>query len=477
MNDYDKFDDYIKGLFDKTPKVPAELNWEEMDFDLPDAKEQKTKPNRKKYLGLLLLLLVAIVVVYFSIDKEKNAENQDPKQMTEQATDSETVSKIPQLSTEDNTKNTSAINDLQKGEKTPSSTFIDDKATLNSNTRTAKPKKRKASKSNNLEKKTPPSIANDSFPAIATDNNSQLNPINTKDDFLSDFPKNNTAQILTQTNNNVSYKSVESSSSSPITQTQSLEESIPLSIEALSTISINNLPINDEVELLPSPALSEMNYEDKTSNFRLGEVFVGYGLNNFNLKTEDSNILKNKVNRAIGNSMRVGARLRLNDNWQTNIQLKHDRYHSTFEHIRALDTTYRSDGNRLYRVYKYENTFQNNYTNTLGLQLGVERKWQVAKRLQLYAGIGFTPTYAFSVNGKTTADTVVDKLIFDNQINKFSVSGSASAGVIIPINQSINIEAAYQYNRFLLNDIFINNGIQANQQNTASLMISYRLSN
>jgi len=49
------------------------------------------------------------------------------------------------------------------------------------------------------------------------------------------------------------------------------------------------------------------------------------------------------------------------------------------------------------------------------------------------------------------------------------------AGVIVPINQSINVEATYQYNRFLFNNIFINNGIQSNQQNAVSLMITYRL--
>ncbi len=470
MNDHDKFDDYIKGLFDKEPKVPAELNWEEMEFDLPEPEKQSDKPDRKKYLGLLLLLLIAVAVVYFSIEKEKIAKHQAPIETVEQFTENKPKSNANQHTTSNHIQAAPTSNDSQKGIE-----LSDEKIISNPTIRTIKSKNKAVSKPKSAQEKTSSSAINNSLPVIISDKINQLNIINSKDDVLGVFSNTNTSQIAIQTNNNTSYKSAESPSSSPIDETKTPQKSIQLSIENLSTIPINILPVNNKIELISSPALSKMDDENNESKIHLEEVFVGYGLNNFNAKVEESNILKDKVTEAVGNSMSAGARFYLNDNWRANIQLKYDRYHSTFEHIRALDTLYRDDGNRLFRVYRYEETFHNNYTNTLGLQFGVERKWQVTERLQLYAGIGFIPTYAFSVNGKTTADTVVDKLVFDNQTDKFSVSGSASAGLIIPINKSINIEAAYQYNRFFLNDIFINNGIQANQQNTISLMISYRL--
>jgi len=117
------------------------------------------------------------------------------------------------------------------------------------------------------------------------------------------------------------------------------------------------------------------------------------------------------------------------------------------------------DLENLVKIYRTERTFHNNYTNTLGIKLGLERRLRVSNWLQLYAGLDIAPIYAISAIGKTVTDTMVDELTYDNQVSRLSLSGGVSAGMIIPINRSINLEAAYQYNQFLFNGIFINNGI------------------
>lgn len=470
MNDNKEFDKYIKGLFDEDPKVPSELKWEKMDFDLPTTNEQSNKPNRKKYIGLLLLLFIAIAIAYFNVKKEEVIDYQPLTQSTQQPSDDKIRSKSNTYTSQPKKQDTKEANDLKEKQ-------VSDNSITQSHTQTVIQKIENTPAPNNIPKQISPSntaLAQTAKVSLATQINNQSISINSKNDFLKDFSENNTIPVNTISKNVKPKSSISTPSFSPPLKTESTQKSEQQITETLPIIQINNLPISNKSTLLPSPDLLQTDYVDNKSKFHFNEVYIGYGLNNFNLKTDStSTILKDKINKAIGNSLRAGVRLRLNDNWAGNFQLKYDRFHSTFEHIRSLDTLY--DGQRLIRIYRYEETFHNNYTSTLGLQLGLERRWQVANRLQLYAGLGIAPTYALSATGKTTAKTDVERLAFDNQVGRFSINGGISAGVIVPINQSINVEAAYQYNRFLFNNIFINNGIQSNQQNAVSLMITYRL--
>lgn len=469
MSDHKEFDNYIKGLFDKDPKVPSELNWEEMNFDLPDTTnpvEQTNKSGIKKYIGLLLLLLIAVSLIYFGTKKEEITEElrQAPVQLTEQLSEDRTPNTVSET-TKQKTQNASASHSTPKQTNPSIARYERDKTRPNPTTHT---KKEKA-----LNTSISIALAQSPVTTIKTKSSDADEFINSKEDLSRNFSVNNNTPIIVETPS--STKEI-TSSFSPIIKDNSTQEIVLQTIENLSAIETSNLSLSsnkNEIELKQIPALSEVKEVKSGNRFKVEEVFVAYGLNNFGLKTDTSNILNEKVNNTIGNSFRMGVRLHLSDNWTANLGAKYDRYHSTFEHTRELEVEY--DLPRLVRIYIYEETFHNNYTNTLGIQLGLERRWKIAKQLQLYAGIGITPTYTLSSIGKTTAGTLVDELTYDNQVGKLSMNGGLSAGIIVPINRSINIEAAYQYNKFFLNDIFINKDIHTTQQSTLSLMLSYRL--
>jgi len=470
MNDNKEFDDYIKGLFDKKPKVPSELRWEEMDFDLPNTNEQN-KSNWKKYLALLLFLLIGIAIVYFGIDREKATITQ----LTEQPLNDVSVSNLidrTELSKEDKSllKNTLENKETSNKEQT-----LTKKITSNvSITKQDNPSS--STLNSKLNKANPVTKMVQEIEAFAPAHNEySFNFTYSKNDIITKSSNNDVTPIAKQTIDTPIKPTPVITPSSPtiVTSTPKTAQSI---IKTLPVISIGDLPTFNKTILKSTPNFTETDYADKNAKFCAEDIFIAYGLNNYKIKIDSTSILGKSINSAIGNSLKAGVRFRLNDNWTTNLQLKYDRYHSTFEHIHPLDTLY--NGQRLVRIYRYEQTFHNNYTNTLGIQLGLEGKWQIAKRLQLSAGLGITPTYTLSATGKTTIDRInVERLVFDDEISRFSMNGGLSAGAIIPIHEFINVEATYQHNRFFLNHIFINHSTRTDQQNVFSLGLTYQLMN
>ena len=104
----------------------------------------------------------------------------------------------------------------------------------------------------------------------------------------------------------------------------------------------------------------------------------------------------------------------------------------------------------------------------------MERKVYSINQFQLNAGLAVAPTYTLSTNGKTTQNTLVEKLVYDNEISKFSAAGVAKLNAIYAINNSINIEASYQFNQFFVNEIFINTNVFTNRQSIFTFGFAYR---
>lgn len=233
---------------------------------------------------------------------------------------------------------------------------------------------------------------------------------------------------------------------------------------------MSSLPtVNQPIELIRFRNFSGENGNDSKKRIAL---VLAAGYNTFNLKMEDSNILKDKLNNVFGNSFTAGTKIRHNEKWRTTVLLNFNRLHSTFEHTRYLDTIY--DIEQSLKIKRKEVTFHNNFTNLLGLQLGVERKVYSINQFQLNAGLAVAPTYTLSTNGKTTQNTLVEKLVYDNEISKFSAAGVAKLNAIYAINNSINIEASYQFNQFFVNEIFINTNVFTNRQSIFTFGFAYR---
>jgi len=253
-------------------------------------------------------------------------------------------------------------------------------------------------------------------------------------------------------------------------------QSMSSDVEELPTIGMNKLPafIKQEISLIGKPTLAyNSDRELPSSQFVMEDLLIGYAGNTYELKIADSNILKDKVSKAYAASFKAGLRFSINRNWKSSLVAKYDRYHSVFEHTRDLDVTYNLEALR--KTSRKEFTYKNNYTNTIGLEFGIERRWPLIGQLQACTGIGITPTYSISTSGKTTEGMLVDNLVHDEEVSKISINGGVTLGLIYPISRSINLEAAYQFNNFFLNSIFINNGIHTSKQSNISLGVSYRL--
>jgi len=507
MKERDEFDDYIKGLFSKDPVVPAELEWEAMDIEIPKA----TKPNRKFWSILLLLLLFASTSIIFltkkretkkqnnevvTIDEETNKiiTNSNNKQNENRTLTSNKAEEINTLNT--NTKiNEAKLADLENIELETQLTLAKPKKDVNlqkqdetfKEIKTVNAVTNEKNYVNNFEPKADKKTTKTNEVIISQLKNEPIAEKLPLNDFSQNQPiKIDTKQkvditsseIVTYKNNNtnlnnslgsIAKNEFKETTTSPNTKALVVKQNVLSQINVLPLISANNLSAdNESIELTKFRKFSNKNTPKNKIAFVLS-----YGYNTFNLKIEETNVLKDKLNNVFGNSFKTGIKINLNKNWKTNVLLSFNQFHSTFEHTRDLETVFDTDN--FLKIKRKEITYHNNYTNTLGLEVGVERNLYTIDRFHLLAGVALTPTYALSATGKTTNNTLVEKLVYDSKFGKISMGGSINIGAVYSVNKSISLEAAYQFNKLFINEIFINNNITTNQFNIFTLGISYRL--
>lgn len=500
MSEHKEFDDYIKGLFDKDPAVPSELNWEAMDFDLPKTEVvPKKKPPKRKYKKyiLLLLLFFTTFIGFLGINKYKSNTVQQPvlssaalqsseldvPELQASELDVPELNSVASKSTTNYNGKDQSIESLASETNESQTRITDDKpmavGELNTDSRgnNSEPSTIKTS-TINAERKTierkavEEEFIEDAKPLLTETLNQEITeqlPVQ------STFYNTDNAIIEKDTKDQLedNFTTAEVVNKTPIQPSQDRykEDKKTNDVSLLESISISSLINKEDLTLLVPETLAKK--ENPKAQSKAVELFVGYGYNTFDINIAESNILQGKLNKDFGKSFSSGIRLDINDSWKTSLQINYDQYHSTFEHIRDLEPVI--DFTKFQRVHRQERTFHNNYTNTIGLQLGLERKISLSKSLYLYSGIGIAPTYVLSSKGKTTDGNLIETLTYDNQLNKLSVSGGLNFRLAYAINPALNLEMHYQYNQFLLNGIFINNGVSAKQQNTLSLQLSYQL--
>ncbi len=442
MNEQKEFDKYIKGLFNEDPKVPSELKWEAMDIELPD-NVVHSKKSRRKYILFFLFIFLVTSIAYFSINRKDAVKVQTSTAIAEQIQEEAKLS-APIIEK----KMDDPILTLEAKEASTSTI---------SNTTTVQSVQKAEAKPYNIT----------SIAGYASGNEHSI-----------------TKQSDNNVKTNVALKEVDSSSlndeTTKIVLSRSVQVDEPIQkqeyqiVELLPGKGIDFLKIDyaKDVTLELNPLFSN-NKDHTNGSFKIKEFFVGYGYNHFKLNVKESNVLKDKVKNVFGQSFNVGLRLDMNKNWRTQIVLKYDRYHSAFDHTRILDPEVDIQNYRI--INREEITYHNNFTNTLGLQLGLDRKLSIANHFQIYAGVNIMPTYMLNTTGKTTDDTIVRTLSYDDQNGKLSIAGGLNAGLVFSVNRSVNLELVYQMNQFFFNDIFINDGIKTNQQHAVSLLLTYKL--
>ena len=486
MSEHNEFDKSIKNLFNEDPKAPVELNWEAMDIDLPPP------PKRdRKYFLLLFLLLLLSSVVYFCFKKKEIVPVQVATTITEKSlTETIDLSTLYDA-TEQKNQTISPSNDSSTGSlKKDGSSEIQDvelnshsyhaprteegvvknvvKKNINQTCSAPQKNKNSTSTSFNKEIRTTSLSTNKTKSSTSSSANKNILPVENRINGTS-------YQVTDKFDQTTSIASPLLQSNSDLEPSQqSNQQSSLKEVKFLPSIPLGNILSVDrveEVELNLLPTLANDQNDDENKRFKVSEILVGFGYNNFNLTIDETNVLKDKINNVFGNSFRTGIRFDVDDHWKANLMVSYDRYHSTFEHTRELDPIINAQIGL--RTNRKEVTFHNNYTNTIGLQVGLDRRIRLTNQLSLYLGFGVVPTYILSATGKTTDDVLVSSL--EEKVGKFSVGAAFNGGILLPITRAINLELNCQFNQFFLNEIFINNGVQTDQQSSFSLRLSHRL--
>ena len=455
------FDNYIKGLFDEDPEVPSSLAWEAMEFDLPKKTEEKKKQPWKRYLLLLLFLFMGSTIAYLSYQLNHLNDLKGASAIAENIPEEKATSTIKNNL---NQEASTVTNTIQKENNKATQEIIQ------SSNKDVSVKKNSITDAVEFKKGRSKHLNQGNNQTTNSSNQIITNFFSKKDNVVTNNESNINGSISNDMNNEQNGSKVKSSTSSK----NSIEPSTPSSLFQL-TPPLDLIAIKEvATEQKDTPELtlaSNEHVEDNDKKSVLQEIFVGYGYNTFKLKVSEANLLNDKLNLALGQSFSAGARLNINDHWKTNLQLRFDRYHSTFEHTRDLEPIINIQ--EAYKINRKEITYHNNYTNTLGLQLGLERVWKLPNQLHLYTSFVFTPTYILSTEGKTTTGTAVDLLTLNDQ-SKFSLNGGLKLGLMYPLTESVNIEMGYHFNKFFINEVFINNEVLTNQQNSISFLLAYR---
>lgn len=430
MKEDKEFDKYVKGLFKEDPLVPVELKWDAMEFDLPSPKAKEKKKKRRFFFIILLLLAwVGGIFTYKylmdsnSIDTATITQNQDKNNQEQQLS----------MITDTKKKNTE---ETKLTEETITPIISQKKSIQKSNVIFNKNNKNTFAEN----------AVNESISLI---------------DNLDIGEKVDRAMSSSELDFRDQIKSV------PVKQNVEIEKLPFLKIDKVLSSLIEETEDTIRVETFFEPSVES---NDKTK-LSMKDVFVGFGFNSFGLNHVQPNLLTSKVYDDLGKSFTLGTRINFKKNWDIKIMAKYDQYHSTFQHERNLDPSY--DVQSLIKTETKEVTFHNNYSHAISLQVGVARSWDLSFA-QLYLNAGIAPTYLIEVSGKTTFDTVVEKLIVDSDINDFSLSQNFEIGLLYPINSVVKIGLDYQYTHFFSDGIFVNHNIFANQQNTLVVNFTYR---
>ncbi|MEM9820681.1 MAG: hypothetical protein AAF985_06395 [Bacteroidota bacterium] len=460
-----EFDQYIQGLFEKDPKVPSDLKWEEMNFTLPDHRDEDKQPG-KRYLALLLLLLCLSLIGFFALQPESSIPNINPTNNKVQAIQQNKGKIVDKEVDKETTKQ--AANSSKATTKESVAKALWPKEAPSPKTTLAKQEKTNRDQSGQQRYadhgSTPPETTAEEDPKIDL----PPQPVSSTSPWVSKTPtdeakssiKGSTSSL--QENTPSQQAPIASSTKEDLTKVKQGLAVGPLISMTFDQASLNPKEHNKElINPAPSPAKS-----------KLQSIYLGFGYHRFGLDIEASNLLRDKVKATLGTSFQAGVRLSLFQQWMGNIGIQLDRYHTTFEHTHDLET--QIDFQRNVKIIRKELTFHNNYSHSLGLVLGIDRLWSIHHFVGLRKGLNIRPSYTIAVSGKTTTGAQVRLLEQDGGSNQFALNGGADLGLVFPIGRFLDLELSYQYKRFFYNPTFINREVFSKQVNSLSVVLAYR---
>lgn len=430
MEDQNKIDKYIAGLFEENPEVPAELAWENMDFDLPD--HTKGSGNAKKRYLLLVLLLIIGLGSYFFWRVMSNAH----------------------------------IHNEQAGRSTVSSE-VNNRADIESERAANKSLNEKLNSETDLQQRL----------------NSSLDRLRVYDDQMlsngiQSYSSNASVVTLSSASDEM-YKrdliGVEEGISADWTETPESSNGSQL---AYSTIDAGELlpisiPGRDVQDIASASILSIVSVEEKEQKRRKAiTLLLGSGVNALPLDVEEGNILQDKVSSARGRSYKLGLSYPLSERWQIQASLQYDRMRTIFTHSRDLDPVF--DAVQGVRILREERTFHNNYTDLLGLQLGVDRIILILPSLDFTIGPVLAGNYLVNLMGKTTEGEETFPLSIEGSSNRFTISAGLRAGMQFTVNPRTHVGIGLKSQRFITRSVTLNDGVSTNWLHQLSVQLGYR---
>lgn len=443
MKERDEFDDYVKGLFNEDPKVPSEFSWENMDIELPSTAKPEEEKDKRKYLLLTLLLAAAFIFgVYFGSENSPAEEQTHLSDKTTEIAEGEnvtTVSPFEPVNTEVKSQGKeSAQKTIQTGTSTLSSSQV----------LPVVPDSKEILKTTLVEE-------------VKKD---VLNVVSTRGD---DKREDEYAGVFNESKEEINQeKTVNGKIQDADTDRVILSNFSAVPVKDFSSvISITEQALTNFASVRIKETGGKKNQKP--------ELRLAYGYNTFRLSFNESDVLNNKVESALGNSFALGLRLPVKGGLFLNLAAGLDRYHSTFNHSRDLEPEL--DFDRGVKIFREEITFHNNFTNTLSVQVGLLQKLVVSKRFEVLGGLALAPTYILSAEGKTTSGVDIEQLSLPADNSRFVWGGNLQLSFAYRLSSNLSAELVYRHGRFLSEGIFINTDTFAKQQNSLSLGLAYRL--
>ncbi|MEM8582882.1 MAG: hypothetical protein AAGF87_01370 [Bacteroidota bacterium] len=430
MEDQNKLDKYIAGLFDENPEVPAELAWENMDFDLPDHTANSRK-SRKRFLPLLLLLMVGLSSYFFWGEPTKaSIQNEDA---------------VADVVNPD-------VKDLAGGE-TERIEGRDLVEKLNSET--------------DLQQR-----LNSSLDKLSEQETQRLS--NGRVNYSSN------ASAVAASNDYDGTLTLGLANAEQATRQDWMERPRSSNVNKLSCALIEagdllpiSIPGRDVQDLLSSAILPFLSVDEKAQKSKKAiTLLLGFGVNTLQLDVEEGNILQEKVSAARGRSYKLGLSYPLSDKWHIQASLRYDRIRTLFIHSRDLEPVF--DAVQGVRILREERTFHNNYTDLLGLQLGVDRIISILPNVDVTIGPVLAGNYIVNLIGKTTEGEETFPLSIDGRPNRFSMSAGLRTGIQLNLNPSTHVGILVQSRRFITRSVILNDGVSTNSLHKLIVQLGYR---
>lgn len=485
------FDKYIKSILSAKEEIPAGLEWENMDIELPSPKEKA--PNKKWIISGLLLLLAFLAggSFYFlkTSDIKNNISTEKLHSESEGSKSNNSFSKKKSAEQSQNkNKNEINFNSIEKkdiiNEKDKSKMVKNKEITKETISFSSKETEKVNSNENSFKNSLLQKSSKNKSESLGETNNLTSNgavqskpsisepSISTKD--YSTKPSSSFEDFKTfkSFSENLEEGQNDKSGQSQLTISGNLmNRRIFSKLEFLHPIPIEFVSNNIEEKKIQAKAIK---LPSKNSQIVRKTLFLKSGINLLNLKYSDSSVVQNKIGAKPGLSFELGFNRSIAKKYYGVFSIGYHEAHTAFTHSRKTKQTLNFKTEK--RENHIEHIYHNNYSKLLQATLGLGRKTRITNLLSLKTQIGISTGMLMSIEGQSLDDEEALIQLETLKPNSYiNLSLQTAIGLNYQIGQRYGIEAIYHFNPSLNNHHFIDSSIQLKGMQQFMIGIHYKM--